>query len=303
MSVRAFDTSVCFVAAHLAAHRENVAGRNADVAALCGKLDFGDDAPRVLDHDAVFWLGDLNYRIRAAVATAEVFARADAGDLAFLLANDQLTVERAAGRVFEGFDEAPITFPVTYKYEPGSSRLERRPEKKLRAPAWCDRVLWRARSPGRVDARAYGSAAALLPSDHKPVYALLGARVLEVLPVRRAAVLDDVTRELDGAAAGTPAVALRVARGDGARAPLDDLDVGRVTFGERRRVAVVVENVGDCVASHRRRRSFFLSFGASRGGRVDAGSGTGASSAARPTRAESLWTRRRATARPRAGSS
>ena len=40
----------------------------------------------------------------------------------------QLNLERAAGRVFAGFEEADIAFPVTYKYEPGTA-----PKADLRA--------------------------------------------------------------------------------------------------------------------------------------------------------------------------
>ena len=93
---------------------DRVAERNRDFDVICKRTWFSSAPPRVLDHDAVFWLGDLNYRIRADISTAEVFARAEAGDLAFLRAHDQLNVERAAGRVFRGFDEGPLTFPVTY---------------------------------------------------------------------------------------------------------------------------------------------------------------------------------------------
>ena len=41
---------------------------------------------------------------------------AEQGPIEFLLERDQLNNERAANRVFHGFDEAPITFLPTYKY-------------------------------------------------------------------------------------------------------------------------------------------------------------------------------------------
>ena len=105
---------------------------------------------------------------RSDVAVEEVFRRCDAQDYAFLRARDQLNLERKAGRCFLGFQEGELAFPVTYKYQQNTSILERRPEKKLRAPAWCDRVLWRTKRLG-VRLEAYGSAPELLPSDHKPV--------------------------------------------------------------------------------------------------------------------------------------
>ena len=69
---RLLDSTVCFVCSHLAAHRENVAGRNADfhkwVRAcgmsdrICDNLRFKAEGEEgegvgVMDHDLVFWVG------------------------------------------------------------------------------------------------------------------------------------------------------------------------------------------------------------------------------------------------------
>ena len=59
---------------------------------------------------------------------------------------------------------------------------EERPEKKRRAPAWCDRVLWRTRDEDHVAAVMY-SRAELMLSDHKPVCAELSVKVCCCLPV------------------------------------------------------------------------------------------------------------------------
>lgn len=53
---------------------------------------------------------------------------------------------------------------------------EERPDKKRRAPAWCDRVLWRTRDAGHVTSVRY-SRGDLLMSDHKPVCAELSLKV------------------------------------------------------------------------------------------------------------------------------
>jgi hypothetical protein len=55
-------------------------------------------------------------------------------------ANDQLNVERLAGRVFQRFVEGPLLFLPTYKYDVGSDRYDS--SKKQRIPSWCDRVLY-----------------------------------------------------------------------------------------------------------------------------------------------------------------
>jgi hypothetical protein len=45
---------------------------------------------------------------------------------------------------FQGFDEGELTFPPTYKYQPGTDKYETRAEKKLRTPSWCDRILYKS---------------------------------------------------------------------------------------------------------------------------------------------------------------
>ena len=99
------------------------------------------------DHDIIVWLGDLNYRMVESIADEDVYSYIDA-DMQLELAEscDQLTLERDAGRAFQDFHEGLLSFPPTYKYIPGTDSFDRRPEKKNRCPAWCDRVLWRTRT-------------------------------------------------------------------------------------------------------------------------------------------------------------
>jgi len=199
------DTSLCFVCAHLAAHRENVVGRNADFKTIIDGATFdrvetddaevsvkaggGDAVMRPLrgaalsmtrdldlmgDHELLFWLGDLNYRIADSMTTEDVFARIEAGDLASLWEVDQLAIEMEKGTAFQGFSEGQLAFRPTYKYQPGTNAYDRRPDKKIRTPAWCDRVLWRSTlSDDMYPVRlCFYQSADLLPSDHKPVSAL-----------------------------------------------------------------------------------------------------------------------------------
>eukprot|EP00947_MAST-08B_sp_MAST-8B-sp1_P004318 g4318.t1 len=135
----------------------------------------------VLDHDVVIWIGDLNYRIDESVSLHSCYAALQHGNISFLRDRDQLNIERHAGRVFEGFEEARIDFFPTYKYIPKTDEYDRREKKKKkpRPPAWCDRVLWRS-SP-LLSCRAYGRAELNL-SDHKPVFARLTARTMLEVP-------------------------------------------------------------------------------------------------------------------------
>ena len=71
----------------------------------------------------------------------------------------KLNVERRLGNVFQAFNEGlgdnVPPFAPTYKYQPKTSIYEKRPDKKLRAPAWCDRILWHAKNEERVSQLSY----------------------------------------------------------------------------------------------------------------------------------------------------
>ena len=120
-------------------------------------------------------LGDLNYRITSDVPTPTIFQYAPYS-FSHLLKKDQLAVSQHAGFAFVGFIEPPITFPPTYKYLRDASLYDQRPEKKLRTPAWCDRILYRLRDPPRQNQQIpvviteYEDVNSVLGSDHKPVY-------------------------------------------------------------------------------------------------------------------------------------
>jgi len=62
-----------------------------------------------------------------------------------LLPHDELQQQMKKRRAFhQGWQEGPITFLPTYKYDPGSVGVFDSGEKK-RAPSWCDRIVFRTR--------------------------------------------------------------------------------------------------------------------------------------------------------------
>ena len=63
------------------------------------------------------------------------------GDLEKLLAADQLQIARSGGLVFGGYEEGPITFSPTYKYDNSSTEYDT--SEKQRVPSWTDRILYR----------------------------------------------------------------------------------------------------------------------------------------------------------------
>uniref|UniRef100_A0A3Q2V514 Inositol polyphosphate-5-phosphatase Jb n=2 Tax=Haplochromini TaxID=319058 RepID=A0A3Q2V514_HAPBU len=86
--------------------------------------------------------------------------------------------------VLEGFQEGPLKFPPTYKFDVGTNTYDT--SGKKRKPAWTDRILWRLRATAPAGAGKRGSISGLTSgakvtqhnyrshmeftvSDHKPV--------------------------------------------------------------------------------------------------------------------------------------
>ncbi|EAL20507.1 hypothetical protein CNBE4270 [Cryptococcus deneoformans B-3501A] len=190
------DTSICFINVHLAAGQSQKASRNADLAGIledkaifppADELPFvhGGCGTGILDHEMVFLNGDLNYRIDQR--RENVISSIANGELAYLLEHDQLRKEMRTNHAFRlrNFEEAPITFAPTYKYNPGTHDYDS--SEKRRIPAWCDRILYK-KSP-RVQALNYQRYEPTV-SDHRPVSAgytitLKAINSLKMMDVRR----------------------------------------------------------------------------------------------------------------------
>lgn len=106
--LKLYDSTFCFVSAHLAAHRGAVENRNQDFADIMNKVVFRDEFEGgsgnssggasssipakhtgvqggggygIREHDYVIWCGDFNYRIRASIEIDEVFHHIERSDL------------------------------------------------------------------------------------------------------------------------------------------------------------------------------------------------------------------------------
>lgn len=121
------------------------------------------------DCSHVFWIGDLNYRLVNSIPRSKF----DTDDFSAILKSDQLHQEMQRQRVFRGYTEGPITFRPTYRYDPGTDDWDS--SEKQRAPAWCDRILWKGE---RIQQLQYKNVMSLRLSDHKPVYAEFLAGVI-----------------------------------------------------------------------------------------------------------------------------
>ena len=141
----------------------------------------------ILDHEICILNGDLNYRIDAM--SRDVVVRAvNENNLAKLLERDQLLLSRKRNPGFRlrAFNESPITFAPTYKYDVGTDRYDT--SEKKRSPAWCDRLLYRGK--GRIKQLDYQRHEVRV-SDHRPVSGMFKMRIKTILPDRRAIAQDE----------------------------------------------------------------------------------------------------------------
>lgn len=196
------DSSLCFINCHLAAGQSQTSHRNNDVATIleAEALDpepdpdirsslyvGGGDGTQILDHEICILNGDLNYRIDA-IPRDTVINMVRRNELAKLLERDQIMVSRrrVSGFRLSPFTELPITFAPTYKYDVGTDNYDS--SEKRRAPAWCDRLLYRG--PGRVKQVDYRRHE-VMTSDHRPVSGSFKLRVKTIDARQRAKVKED----------------------------------------------------------------------------------------------------------------
>ncbi|PWY92207.1 inositol polyphosphate phosphatase [Aspergillus heteromorphus CBS 117.55] len=203
------DSSLCFVNCHLAAGQSQTAHRNNDIAAILEAESLpvenslatranhyvsGGDGSMIMDHEICILNGDLNYRIDS-IPRHVIIDDIRSNNLTKLLERDQLLASRRKNPGFRlrSFNEAPITFAPTYKYDVGTDEYDS--SDKKRAPAWCDRVLYRGL--GRVRQLEYRRLE-VRASDHRPVTATFKLRIKTVLPTERGGTWESCQQEFQG---------------------------------------------------------------------------------------------------------
>ncbi|XP_071180482.1 inositol polyphosphate 5-phosphatase K-like [Mytilus edulis] len=189
VSVR-FDVNgvnMIIVNAHLAAHMDNVRERIEDFHTILRTQKFRDkDVDHILDHDYIFFMGDLNFRLQKVTSTY-VERAIRYGEYKALMEYDQLLKCMEEDLIFVDFLEGQITFPPTYKFDPGTDKYDTSAKKRL--PAYCDRILWHVHEDSfeniELDVKqlSYESHMSYKLSDHKPVSSLFEIQIYSSPPI------------------------------------------------------------------------------------------------------------------------
>ncbi|KAM5238674.1 phosphatidylinositol 4,5-bisphosphate 5-phosphatase A isoform 2-T2 [Ctenodactylus gundi] len=209
VSVRlaAFGHMLCFLNCHLPAHMDKAEQRKDNFQTILSLQQFqGPGAQGILDHDLVFWFGDLNFRIESYDLHFVKFA-IDSNQLHQLWEKDQLNMAKSTWPILKGFQEGPLNFAPTFKFDVGTNKYDT--SAKKRKPAWTDRILWKVKAPGggpspsgreshrlRVTQHSYCSHMEYTVSDHKPVAArfVLQFAFRDDVPLVRLEVADEWVR-------------------------------------------------------------------------------------------------------------
>ncbi|KAK9364500.1 Endonuclease/exonuclease/phosphatase [Lipomyces kononenkoae] len=139
----------------------------------------------------VFAVGDLNYRL--AMDRSDIALLAAKNDYDALLFWDQLRNEIKEGSILVGFQEGPITFQPTYKYDIGTNIFDT--SEKARVPAYTDRILYTSYpSLALLD---YETFMHYISSDHKPVAATFELRTMLMDIDKRAQIVKRLLHDLD----------------------------------------------------------------------------------------------------------
>lgn len=164
-------TKFCFITSHLSAGLGNIEQRHTDYKMVNENLRFGNRNIKIGSHDAIIWIGDLNFRIN--MSNEEAKALITQRNYKGMLVHDQLHKQMSDGESFPFYEEMDIDFDPTYKFDKNTDTYDT--SEKSRIPAWTDRIL----SKGSVlEQKAYQSIKTVKFSDHRPVFGIFEAKVM-----------------------------------------------------------------------------------------------------------------------------
>jgi len=173
-------SSICLVNSHLTPHDDNLQKRINDYYSIIDSQTFqSEKISSILDHDLVFWFGDLNFRLATnSFSSKEIINLLNSNDTEGLLLEDELNQVMFQNSAFTGFKESKISFKPTYKFIPESEQIY----DEKRRPAWTDRIIHKIfvdskKSYEEITCKNYQSHPDMNFSDHLPVSGLFHIKV------------------------------------------------------------------------------------------------------------------------------
>ncbi|XP_053278329.1 inositol polyphosphate 5-phosphatase Ka isoform X1 [Pleuronectes platessa] len=117
---------LCFLNCHLAAHMKYATERVDEFEYIMDTQTFAcKKTPRIADHNLVFWFGDLNFRIQDH---GMHFVRTCINNQTYnlLWSKDQLIMMKKKEQTLQEFEEGPLDFQPTYKFDLNSDTYDSR---------------------------------------------------------------------------------------------------------------------------------------------------------------------------------
>lgn len=182
-----FGTSFLFITSHFTSGDSKVYERILDYNKIIEALGLPKGLPDTNPYrstpsdvttrfDQVFWFGDFNFRLsRNRVEVENIINCTIGSGVGTLLEHDQLSKEIKDGSIFKGFQEAPIHFLPTYKFDIGCDKYDT--SSKQRTPSYTDRILFRSRQAHDIKVTKYTSCTSIKTSDHRPVIGVFQAQL------------------------------------------------------------------------------------------------------------------------------
>ncbi|KAJ8339051.1 hypothetical protein SKAU_G00358370 [Synaphobranchus kaupii] len=182
-----FGTSFLFVTSHFTSGDSKVYERILDYNKIIEALTLPKVIPDTNPYrsiasdvttrfDEVFWFGDFNFRLSRDRETVDGVMKEHLGsDMSPLLQYDQLSKEMRDGSIFKGFQEAPIHFLPSYKFDVGFDVYDT--TSKQRIPSYTDRILYRSRQKDDIKAVKYTCCTSIKTSDHRPVIGIFQVKL------------------------------------------------------------------------------------------------------------------------------
>uniref|UniRef100_A0A3P9GXF2 Inositol polyphosphate-5-phosphatase Ka n=1 Tax=Oryzias latipes TaxID=8090 RepID=A0A3P9GXF2_ORYLA len=168
-----YGHTLCFLNCHLTPHIEYATHRVDEFESIVDTQTFDcKKASKIMDHRLVFLFGDLNFRIQDH---GMHFIRSCLTNKTYnlLWSKDQLNMMKKKEALLQEFEEGPLDFAPTYKFDLNSDSYDS--SGKKRKPAWTDRILWRIRP--KAPQELYTSSMEFSISDHKPVLGIFSVEL------------------------------------------------------------------------------------------------------------------------------